>query len=119
MAAACVYFGYFRASTARNFDADDIGPSIEIEVPIPTNVQHDPELATRGSVAGGRDDQAKFFGKRVAEVASRSTEESARGMGTAVVVFRESEPTLRLFRVGREEAVSDAGVGMRHMLTGS
>jgi antiviral helicase SKI2 len=37
----------------------------------------------------------------------------------AAVIFRESEPTLRLFRVGGEEAFSDAEIGMRYMLTGS
>jgi len=64
---------------ANGLAAYDIGHAVEAEVSIPANLQHDPELASRGSVAGGGDDQTKFFGKPIAKAASRSTEESARG----------------------------------------
>ena len=79
---ACL--GMSLTSAVRNLEQDAIGPAVKFEVSISTNVQHDPKPATRGSVTGGRDDQAKFFGKRLAKVASRSTEESARGAGLTV-----------------------------------
>jgi len=69
------------ASAARSLDPDDIGHAIQAEIAIPADVQHDPEPASRGSVAGGGDDQTELFGKRIAKAASRSTKESGRGMG--------------------------------------
>ena len=66
----------FLASAARSLDADDIGPAVQVAIPIPANLQHDPEPAPRGSAASGGDDQAKFFGKRIAKAASRSKKES-------------------------------------------
>ena len=67
----------FPVSTASSLDEDDIGQSIEAAVSIPADLQHDPELAPRGSVTSGGDDQTKLFGKRLAKAASRPTEESA------------------------------------------
>ena len=66
----------FDASAARGLDADDIGLAVQVEITIPTNIQYDPEPASRRGVAGGGDDQTKFFGKRVAKAASRSKKES-------------------------------------------
>ena len=102
---------------ARGLVTDDIRRAIQITIPIPANVQHDPELASRGSVASGGDDQTKFFGKRVAKAASRSTKGNGRGMELRLC-FPVNPNRLRLHCVGREEAVSDAKVRLRHLSTG-
>lgn len=68
-------------SAARGLDPDDIGHSFQAEIAVPVDVQHDPEPASRGSVAGGGDDQTELFGKRISKAASRPTKESGRGIG--------------------------------------
>lgn len=68
------------ASIARSLEPDDIRHPVEAEISVPVNLQHDPEFATRGGVASGRDDQTKFFGKCFSKVAARSAKAGARGM---------------------------------------
>jgi hypothetical protein len=45
-----------------------IGYSRQIDVPVPADVQHDPEPVARRSLASGRNDKAEFFRKQLTTV---------------------------------------------------
>jgi hypothetical protein len=62
------------AHTARSLEQDDLGQTVGAAITIQVDVQHDPELATGGSVAGGRNDQTEFFGKHGPNIAPGSAE---------------------------------------------
>ena len=65
------------AFAARSLGADDIGQADKTAISISANLQHDPELTPRGSIAGRGDDQTELFGKYIAKAATRSAEGSA------------------------------------------